>query len=111
MCQTSASGLFPCVFQEYFLGGCAGLNQPLSCTTSRLRCCGLRLNVRTAAASAASRLGASTSPSTCALLRISDARRDLARRSMASSIFLQSEKTLYFSANLVSPLGLEPRTP
>ena len=35
-----------------------------SCTTSRLRCSSLRLNVCTAAASAASRLGACTSPRT-----------------------------------------------
>ena len=45
-------------------------------TTSRLRCSGVRPNVRTASASAASRLGASTSPSTCAFLRISDARQE-----------------------------------
>jgi hypothetical protein len=50
--------------------------QPRSCTTSRLRCSSVRLNSRTAAASAASRLGACTSPSTCAFLRISDARQE-----------------------------------
>jgi len=41
-----------------------------------LHCPGFRLNVCTAGASAASRLGASTSPSTLACLRISDARQE-----------------------------------
>ena len=52
------------------------VSQPRSCTTSRLRCSSLRLNVRTAAASAASRLGASTIPRTWARFRMSDARQE-----------------------------------
>jgi hypothetical protein len=48
---------------------------PRSCTTSRLRCSLLSPNVRTAAASAASRLAASTTPRTWARLRISDTRQ------------------------------------
>jgi hypothetical protein len=50
-------------------------NGPRSCTTTRLRCSLLSPNVRTAAASAASRFGASTSPRTWARLRISDTRQ------------------------------------
>jgi hypothetical protein len=66
--------------------------QSRSCTTSRLRCSGLRLNARTASASAASRLGAST------FLRISDPRQE--RDAMARGI--RAERNLQNVAHIVA---------
>jgi hypothetical protein len=64
------------MFQEYVFRAAPASVSPAAATTSRLRCSGLRLNVRTAAASAASRLGACTSPKELGALRMRDARQE-----------------------------------
>jgi hypothetical protein len=74
--QTEWDRMSLCERPERMVWPAHDMTYPRSCTTSRLRCSSVRLNSRTAAASAASRLGACTSPSTCAFLRISDARQE-----------------------------------
>jgi hypothetical protein len=105
--QTEWDRMSLCERPERMVWPAHDMTYPRSCTTSRLRCSSVRLNSRTAAASAASRLGACTSPSTCAFLRISDARqeREAAARGLLSRDNWRRQAPSWKTPPALSPWG------